>query len=132
MSDYKVENGELYHYGVKGMKWGVRRSLGVRARAGAMYKNFADSAARNVKRLEAKKAKKGLTNRQAEKLKTNKRLRKEYGDLSKTLTKDLSQKDIKRGQRVMAARGLLGASRAIFDAADLVRADKEMERMRNR
>lgn len=30
MADYVYYNGELYHYGVKGMKWGVRRSKNVR------------------------------------------------------------------------------------------------------
>ena len=25
MNDYIIAGGELYHYGVKGMKWGVRR-----------------------------------------------------------------------------------------------------------
>lgn len=31
MSNYIYVNGELYHYGVKGMKWGVRRSPEVQA-----------------------------------------------------------------------------------------------------
>ena len=25
MNEYIINNGELYHYGVKGMKWGVQR-----------------------------------------------------------------------------------------------------------
>lgn len=30
---------ELMHYGVKGMKWGVRRSIKYRSRAAAIYKD---------------------------------------------------------------------------------------------
>ena len=37
MTDYVIYNGELYHYGVPGMKWGVHRyttSSGTLSRAG--------------------------------------------------------------------------------------------------
>ena len=55
------------------MKWGVRRAIGVKARAAALNKQFADGANRNIKRLEAKKAKKGLTDREVKKLAQNKK-----------------------------------------------------------
>ena len=52
MSDYVVINGELYHYGVKGMKWGVRKKY---------YKSYMDNdrvlkKGFNVQNISANKA----------------------------------------------------------------------------
>ena len=56
MRDYILtQDGELYHYGVKGMKWGVRRSLGVKARGAAVYNKLIGMQQRQVNRLERKK-----------------------------------------------------------------------------
>ena len=48
MSDYIIINGELYHYGVKGMKWGVVRNRRRAAKAAgdaAFKKSISDSKA---------------------------------------------------------------------------------------
>ena len=42
MSNYIIHNGELYHHGVKGMKWGVRRSSEVRSVNKAYKKELRD------------------------------------------------------------------------------------------
>lgn len=42
MSVYMIKDGELYHHGVKGMKWGVKRA-----------KKRAARADRNIRRIEA-------------------------------------------------------------------------------
>ena len=133
MSITKQYNNELYHYGVKGMKWGVRRNIGIKSRAAAQYKSFANSADRNVKRLEAKKNKKGLTDRQVERLKMNQDLARKYTQNRNMLIKDMSEKDIKRGERAIKARWFAFGAHAgnIMNGIDMVRAGKLLERERN-
>lgn len=100
---------ELYHYGVKGMKWGVRRNIATKARAAAQYKEFAVGAERNINRLERKKAKKGegFSERDTIKLNKNKKLLKRYKNIREKLVKNLSQKDIARGERQIKMMPLL-------------------------
>lgn len=54
MSEYILPNGELFHYGVLGMKWGVRRDA---SRAYAKASNKADALRKKQTNLNVKAAK---------------------------------------------------------------------------
>ena len=45
-----MPNNELKHYGVKGMNWGVRRSIKYRSRAAAIYKDTIGTMERQKKK----------------------------------------------------------------------------------
>jgi hypothetical protein len=63
MSQYAIAGGELYHYGVKGMKWGVRKSNYVTVRQA--YKN-ARAKEIDARKQEIQNSKgKGMTARRA-------------------------------------------------------------------
>ena len=137
MNNYiSTPNEELYHYGVKGMKWGVRRNIATKARAAAQYKEFAAGAERNVKRLERKKAKKGLgfSERDNRNLNQNKKLLKQYANTRKKLVKNLSQKDIEQGERQIKAMPFLmgGLVTGLVRAGNIERAKRILEDERNR
>ena len=75
-NDYVITNGELYHYGVLGMKWGVRRGSASKAYAKASKKlskmdakiNKSQRKA-NKKLAKAQRAAYGWSTRSAEKTK---------------------------------------------------------------
>lgn len=64
--EYVIVNGELYHYGVKGMKWGVRKDLKkyknatYKLTANAMRRHSLNPAIRAVGNLANKKTNKWL------------------------------------------------------------------------
>ena len=123
---------ELRHYGVKGMKWGVRREIGTRAKAGAMYERLIKTQTKRMNKLEKMKSTKGLTNRQNKNLKDLKKTTEDFIKKRNTLIKDISEKDIKKGRRAINAMQLLGAASSIPQTAVLIKGNRILEREKNR
>ena len=102
-----LEQTYLIHYGVKGMKWGVRREMGQRARAGGRLGREADEWARYKNRYDKKIAKVKMKGGSSDKIKKfqNKRTKAARQEralrvLQKKMYKGLSQKDIDKGKKI--------------------------------
>ena len=92
MGEYTVVNGELYHYGVLGMKWGVRRAQRKSDRIDrkADRKNWSDDT-RAVAKIKAKKVSE-MSNAELKKLNERNQL--------EVTRRELKQKQ-NRGQRAV-------------------------------
>lgn len=117
-----MDNYELIHYGIPGMKWGVRRSQKQLSRISkkAKKRNWSDDAT-EVEAIKTKKMKQ-MSNTELRKLNERTRLENEYKNLnkrkkiigekfvgdvlketSKELAKDYTKKGIKKGIAFVAA-----------------------------
>ena len=94
---------ELYHYGVPGMKWGVRRQIAASARTGARQNRLARSSDKRVARLERRQQyqrQQGLNSRRlSASIKKEKARGAMLKSAAKKSLKGLSAKDIKKGER---------------------------------
>ena len=91
----------LFHYGVKGMKWGVRRDLKRRSRKGARLKKLVDNNNKSIDKLNRSIAKK------QNKIKAHKDANRVFNAYRNHLVKDMSEKDIKQGERYLKTLDIL-------------------------
>ena len=113
---YNPNSGELYHYGVKGMKWGVRRYQDKSGRltpAGKKRRrdDWSDDA-RTAKELRKKKPSQ-MTNAELRKLNERTRLEQEYSKLHPNAVK-------KGWKYVAAATGVMGTALAVYNNSNQI------------
>ena len=86
---------ELLHYGVKGMKWGVRRSIGKKARQYVYADRLHKQSTKYTERL---KRKTDLSDRQKTRLKQHTDYQKKLEKAMNKLVKDIKPDDIKQAK----------------------------------
>ena len=106
---------DAVHYGVMGMKWGVRRAIGKASREAyrvGKLKKGADLYVEKTKRkIEEKKSYGGTVSpKLSERLARGKFLAKKYTDRYSKLTEGMSEKDIRQGKRGAIGRSVLTAA----------------------
>ena len=103
----------LYHHGVKGMKWGVRRDRASRARIGYRLKERVDEDQRKIDKLTAKRDKKIAKGKKTDRI--DKKLAKAQSSLDDN--KRLMNKAVKglTKNEILAGKLQVEASRTYFD-----------------
>ena len=77
------QNEEMYHHGVPGMHWGVRRSSSQLSKGHSTSKHIIkkESAPEKTSEVEKRKSAKDLSNEELQKLISRKRLENDYNNL---------------------------------------------------
>lgn len=102
----------LMHFGVPGMKWGVRRAIGKRAREAAVLTKSKKATEFGIRKLDKKIERDNAKGKFTASLEIRKKqMEKSRNALSRTLKKnysDLSKEDAAAGERSLTRRTLIG------------------------
>ena len=112
MSNYIIHNGELYHFGVKGMKWGVRRERAKRARVAASTRIANSKQLKKLEKMKRKRDEKAKYEEDTTKLDAKIKAANKYINNNRRLMNralsGLTQKEIDRGRRQIKALNAVG------------------------
>lgn len=115
MSRQYVKTNELYHYGVKGMRWGVRRARKQNEKIDKSFKKWQENAKRRENATELGK-KANVARMDYERDNKNKQLRRAYKDANKTYKQALRSNTTYRKGAIRGDVGKDMASKYLSEA----------------
>lgn len=107
---------ELYHFGVKGMKWGVRKD---RKRSISSKRSRSDSKDYTESRDLLKKSPNKLSNAELRKINERLNLEQRYSDLT-TIQKQKGQSFVKRVKNQMSNTAVNEVSKNLYDTGKAI------------
>lgn len=122
MSDFYYTNGELYHYGIPGMKWGVYRNIRVLANNRRNKKVAELRSQRNLKKIDKAQFKKGVKEANASKKQEMKNLKSQVKNTKtkeefKSVKTDIKNQTIKEVPSSTFKKGLRTVNNVLHNVA---------------
>lgn len=126
-----VDRKDILHYGVPGMKRGVRRGIAASARTGARYDQMADAHKKYAEKLSAKKDSRAARGKSTvkidKKIESAKNYEKMFRYAARQSLKGLQKADIAKGKKQVngVMEGLVGGLGAV---GDISRSDRRLKK----